>query len=243
MPAGILLVGHGSQRNPHSSHSIYEHARALRERGRCGEVGVGFLKEAPDVACALEGLRADPVTVIPLFMSDGYYTRSVIPRALGLLGRCTDRGGRRIWYARPIGAHPAVAEVAAERAVEAGAGPSSAVVLLGHGTTRNPQSARTTYEHAERLAARGDFAAVEAAFIEQTPTVEDAWGRLRADLVVVVPLFMGEGWHVTETIPQDLRLVNGERREGRRLLRYARVVGTHPSLAGVIEEICADAAT
>ena len=64
-----------------------------------------------------------------------------------------------------------------------------------------------------------------------------------AETVVVVPLFVADGWHVGETIPEDLALEGVETRRGGRKLRYAGAMGTHPSVAGVILELVGEAAT
>jgi len=60
--------------------------------------------------------------------------------------------------------------------------------------------------------------------------------------VVMVPLFIADGWHVGETIPEELALDRGPLRGGGRTLRYAAAVGTHPLVADVIEELVTDAA-
>lgn len=65
----------------------------------------------------------------------------------------------------------------------------------------------------------------------------------KSDAIVVVPLFVADGWHVGETIPEDLSLDGVETRRGGRSLRYAAAVGTHPSVIDVICELADEAAT
>jgi sirohydrochlorin cobaltochelatase len=216
----------------------YAHAGLLRRRGAFGKIRVAFWKQEPALRHALHGFEADPIFVVPLFMAEGYFTREVIPCELQLTGPCTQRNGRRVFYTRPVGAHPDVADVVEERAVEAGAYGRSVVVILGHGTPRNPCSAETAYRHAERVAGRGHFAAVRVAFIDQAPNIADML-RTRDDTEwVIVPLFMADGWHVSETIPQDLGLTGHTGGGPDAGIRLGRAVGSHPRMVRVIEDLC-----
>ena len=61
--------------------------------------------------------------------------------------------------------------------------------------------------------------------------------EFRTQTVVVVPFFIAEGWHVGQTIPEDLALEGAETRRGGRIVRYAAPVGTHPQTADVIERL------
>ncbi len=242
MSKGILLVAHGSHLHANSSLPVYEHARRLRERGLYDEVRTGFWKEEPSLSRALEGCDADDVTVVPVFISSGYFTEKVIPREMGLNGRLTSIDGKTVRYANPIGAHPALARVILQRAEEAGATGEEALAVLGHGTPRNPQSERNVFQQAEYVAATGRFPEVTTVFIDQEPNMRDVFNLVKEETVVMVPLFVADGWHVGETIPEDMALDGVETRHGGRKLRYAGAVGTHPSMVDVIEELVEEAA-
>lgn len=242
MKRGVLLVGHGSHLNGNSSAAIYQHARTLRERGTFAEIRTGFWKEEPSLSRALDACDADDVTVVPVFISSGYFTEEVVPREMGLRGPVTQLGGKTVRYTRPVGAHPALARVIIQRAEEAGAQPGDALAVLGHGTPRNPRSEENVFAQAKAAAATGRFAEVTTVFLDQEPNMRDVFSLVRADAVVMVPLFIADGWHVGETIPDDMALDGPEtRRDGRRL-RYAGPVGTHTSIADVIEELVREAA-
>ena len=219
---------------------MHRHAQTLRERGH-GEVRTAFWKEEPSLARAFDGVIALDVTVVPIFMSSGYFTEEVLPRELRLGGRLSVVEGRTVRYTSPIGAHPALARVIDSRAGEAGATKESAVVVLGHGTPRNPRSARNVYAQAERVRAFGHYAEVATVFMDQEPHMSTVSSLVDAANIVVVPLFVADGWHVGQTIPEELAIGHtGLRPDGRRL-HYAAPVGTHPLGAEVIEELVEEA--
>ena len=242
-PRAVLLVGHGSHLNPNSSAPVHQHARELRCAGRYDEVRVAFWKEEPSLSRALDGCDAEDVTVVPVFIATGYFTEQVIPREMRLAGRVTEVDGRTVRYADPIGAHPALARVIIQRAEEAGASHEDALAVLGHGTPRNPRSERNTFAQAENVAATGRFSEVTTVFIDQEPNMRDLFDLVKAESVVMVPLFFADGWHAGETIPGDMALDGAETRRAGKRLRYASAVGTHPAVAGVIDELVQEAWT
>ncbi|MGE5595416.1 MAG: CbiX/SirB N-terminal domain-containing protein [Hyphomicrobiales bacterium] len=242
MGRALLLVGHGSHLNPNSSAPVYAHAERVRAAGAFDEVRVAFWKEEPSLARALDAVRARDVTVVPVFVSTGYFTREVIPREMRLCGRVTEIDGHVVRYTDPIGAHPALARVVVQRALEAGAEPGDALAVLGHGTPRNPDSERNVFVQTEHVRALGAFREVTTVFLEQEPNMRDVFGFVEAETVVMVPLFIADGWHVGETIPEDMALDGAETRRNGRRLRYAAAVGTHERVADVILELAAEAA-
>src|SRR5256714_6284171 len=107
--AALLIVGHGSTVNPSSSTPTLTHAATIRRRGMFADVACCFWKEEPSLRDALFFFR-DPeireVYVVPNFISEGYFTRSVIPRELELSGPETERATGQVWkYCEPVGSH------------------------------------------------------------------------------------------------------------------------------------------
>ncbi|MBN9493753.1 hypothetical protein J0H33_10465 [bacterium] len=243
MSRGLLLVGHGSHLDGASSAPFHAHAARMRERGAFDAVRVATWKEEPSLPRALDGFEPDDVTVVPIFMSDGYFTGEVVPREMGLTGRVSCLRGKTVRYTAPVGSHPALARVIVQRALESGATRDSAVAVLGHGTPRNPKSETNIYEQAARVRSMHLFGEVVTAFMDQEPNMRGLLDVVTASDVVVVPLFIANGWHVGSTIPSELALEGPETRRGGRRLRYATAVGTHPMVADVIEELAQDAAT
>lgn len=241
MSRAIVLVGHGSHLNPDSSAPVFQHARTLRRRGVFDAVHAAFWKEEPSLSRALDNVHESEVAIVPIFISTGYFTEQVIPREMGLSGEVTHRPGQVIRYTAPIGAHPSLAEVVTQRAREAGARPSATLAVLGHGTPRNPNSAKNVYDQSERVQQAGDFRKVVTVFLDQEPGMHSIFALPGDSDVVVVPLFIADGWHVGQTIPADLALDGPiTRRDGRHVI-YAAAVGTHPSIANVAETLATEA--
>ncbi len=231
MSRALVLAGHGSHLNARSSEAVRAHARVLAGDGNWGEVLVAFWKEEPSLSRALDGCTASDVTVVPVFMSEGYFTSEVIPAEMGLDGPVTRREGRTIHYTRPVGADPALAGIVVERAQEAGATTDDALFVLGHGTRRNAGSATAVHAQVERVRAAGRFAQVAAVFTDQDPNVAAVPTLAGQRNAVVVPYFASEGWHVGQVAAN-----------GARAVRYAEPAGTHPGIAAVIRDLALEAA-
>ncbi|MFB6228499.1 MAG: CbiX/SirB N-terminal domain-containing protein, partial [Halobacteriales archaeon] len=76
MPA-LVIVGHGSHRNPASDEPAFAHADRIRETGAFDEVREAFWKEEPSPREVLRIVDTDVVYVVPLFISEGYFTEQV----------------------------------------------------------------------------------------------------------------------------------------------------------------------
>lgn len=250
----LILLGHGSHLNANSSEAVRGHAAAVRATHLFDEVLEASWKEEPSLREVLGLAQFCDVTAVPLFVSEGYFTGTVIPRELGLewRGRVPPEGvtevleGRRVHYTRPYGVHPAMAGVIRARAAEVcpeWSAADTALIVLGHGTGRDAQSQQAIEAAAAALRGTGEFAEVAALYLDQEPRVE-RWPELvGAPRVVIVPFFASEGWHTQETIPADLEL-DGPRTEltvngGPRTVFYARPVGTHPAVTEVIVSLVA----
>ncbi len=238
----LVIVGHGSHLNGDSSLPVYEHAARIREEiGGFDEVVECFWKEEPSMRHVLDTVESEEVFVVPAFISEGYFTEQVIPRELGLDGPLTEKDGKVIRYAGPLGAFEGMPDVILERTGDLMRGKqtspgATALVLLGHGTDLNKNSSGVIYLNAERIRERNIYDLVEVGFLDQEPEIGGVVEGVEAENVIVIPVFIAEGWHTRETIPEDLEL-DGEAtvREGRTIF-YGAPVGTHPSMARLIAE-------
>src|SRR3712207_2242169 len=98
--AALLIVGHGSTVNADSSAPSLAHASEIRRRGIFAEVACCFWKEEPSMRDALLFFQEPSlceVYVVPNFISEGYFTQTVIPRELELSGRVTERISGHRW--------------------------------------------------------------------------------------------------------------------------------------------------
>lgn len=243
---GLIIIGHGSHLNADSSAPVYRHARAIRKTGAFGEVRECFWKEEPSMREVFDLVEADDVYVVPLFISEGYFTREVIPRELGLAGPApslTRKLGKTIRYTGPVGTHPSMARMILRRAEEtAGLSGDDArtagLVIIGHGTERNSNSAEVIYRVTREAEEAGVFGYVRTGFLDQEPEVGRVLDEMEESRVVLVPFFVAEGWHTQETIPDDLGInrpaVSPVTELGGRTIWYAPPVGTFPEIADIV---------
>ena len=244
--SALLIVGHGSTVNPDSSAPTLKHAHEIRRRGIFAEVACCFWKEEPSLRDALLFFR-DPairdVYVVPNFISEGYFTRTVIPRELELIGHETERATGQIWkYCEPVGNHESMTEHLLEhaRAVAPNVqGNETTLLIVGHGTSLNDNSAVAAKQQAEKIRALDHYADVLNVYMEEPPLVSD-WANLtKTPNVVVVPFFISDGLHSYEDIPALLGIEeeseNPHQVQGR-LLFYSTAIGTDSKFADVIIE-------
>ena len=266
--SGLLIVAHGSTVNPDSSAPTLAHAAEIRRREVFAEVACAFWKEEPslrDAVFLFEPKAIREVHVVPNFISEGYFTETVVPRELELDGRLTKRSNGQIWrYCEPVGNHPLMTDLLLKRAgdVAPDAAPTeTSLLIVAHGTDLNENSAVAAKREAENIREFGKYAAVLNVYMEEPPLVSD-WRELtKTRNVVVVPFFISDGLHSYEDIPRLLGIVK-ERRlsshrvqrnrplesrpsqifrhnpysiDGRRLF-YAPSIGTDPGFADIIVE-------
>ena len=247
--------------NPDSSAPTLAHAAEIRRRKIFADVGCGFWKEEPSLRDAI--FLFDPesiheVCVVPNFISEGYFTQTVIPRELELNGLITKRSNGQIWkYREPVGNHPMMTELLLKRAREVATDVDPAetsLLIVAHGTDLNENSALAAKREAEKIRGLGKFAEVLNVYMEEPPLVSD-WRKLtKTRNVVVVPFFISDGLHSYEDIPRLLGIVVDRDRPGSappatahgeifrhnpyqidgRSLFYAPSIGTDPGFADII---------
>jgi sirohydrochlorin cobaltochelatase len=206
--SALLIVAHGSTVNPDSSAPTLAHAAQIRRRKIFGDLGCAFWKEEPSLRDALflfdpESIRE--VYVVPNFISEGYFTQTVIPRELEVNGPTTRRSNGQIWkYCEPVGNHSMMTELLLKRAGEVAqdANPARTTLLIvAHGTDLNENSAVAAKREAERIRGLAKYADVLNVYMEEPPLVSD-WRKLtKTPNVVVVPFFISDGLHSYEDIP------------------------------------------
>lgn len=249
--SALLIVGHGSTVNPDSSTPTWEHAEELSRRGVFGEVACAFWKEEPSLRQVLHTIDRDEIYVVPNFISEGYFTNSVIPRELELTGPVTARGERVIKYCEPVGNHARMTELLLHRAAEVAPGvppEETSLFIVGHGTNLNDNSAVAAKREVERIAATGRYAQVVNSYMEEAPLIAE-WDQLATQQnVVVVPFFIADGLHSYQDIPvllgieQEVGAAASQREVFRnnpyhlrgKTLYFASAIGTEPLFADVI---------
>ncbi len=114
----------------------------------------------------------------------------------------------------------------------------SALLIVGHGSTVNPDSSAPTLAHAAEIRRRNIFADVQCAFWKEEPSLRDAIFLFDPDAiknVYVVPNFISEGYFTQIVIPRELEL-NGRitKRANGQTWNYGEPVGNHPLMTELL---------
>jgi len=265
--AGLVVMGHGTTLNAESALPVRQHAAELRRRGLFAAVREAFWKQEPQIKQVLAEITAPRVFIVPLFISEGYFSAQIIPQELGFAEQsilATPHG--RHYYCKPVGSHDSMTGVILARAKEViqkypfPRAPKPADITLfiaGHGTERNANSRKAIERQAELIRAMNLYAGVHAIFMEESPRIPECYALASTKYLVVVPLFISDGLHAVEDIPVLLgepeRLVKERLAAGQptwrnptekngKLVWYSPSVGTEPLLAEVILERVREAA-
>ena len=267
LDAVLVVMGHGTTLNLESARPVRQHCAELRRRRLFARVSQAFWKQEPHVRRVLAKLAFPRVFIVPLFISEGYFSTEIIPRELGFGGQAIQVVGPAIWhYCLPVGSHDAMTGVILARAREVVArhpfpyAPQPADITLfvaGHGTGRNANSRKAIERQVALVRGLNLYAGVHAIFMEESPRIADCYGLATTKNIVVVPFFISDGLHAVEDIPVLLgepeRLVkerlaagqptwrNPNEKNGRRVW-YSPAVGTEPLMAEVILERVREAA-
>ena len=215
--AALVLLGHGTTRHPGSQAPVFQHAAQLRSRGGFADVREAFWKQEPRLAAVLASLSARRIFLVPLFISEGYFSERLIPQALGLgapgrdgVRRVRRQGERTLFYCKPVGTHDAVTGLLLARALEvlapfpsrrAPAFKETTLFVAGHGTARDPNSRRAIERQAQRIRAMDLYADAQAVFLDEEPRIRACWALAATRRLVVVPFFISDGLHVQQDLP------------------------------------------
>ncbi|MDA7519636.1 hypothetical protein N9873_00355 [Akkermansiaceae bacterium] len=120
--------------------------------------------------------------------------------------------------------------------------PNAALLIVGHGSTENPDSSTPYFDHAKEIRKRGVFAEVHCCFWKEEPSMREALYMIDADEVYIVPDFISEGYFTQEVIPRELELDGPTTKIHGKTLHYCDPVGIHPSMTSLILQRTAEVA-
>jgi sirohydrochlorin cobaltochelatase len=215
--AALVLVGHGSTLNAESAQPTYQHADQLRRRKIFQQVVEGFWKQEPYLAAVLRGVFARRAFIVPLFISEGYFTEEVIPRELGFcqtgqteFPRVRQHRNQTLYYCHPVGTHESMTNVILARASEvvekfpfprAPKPQDISLFIAGHGTGNNENSRKAIERQVELIRRQQIYADVHAVFMEEEPRIGACYELSQTRNIVMVPFFISDGLHSYEDIP------------------------------------------
>lgn len=246
--SALILAGHGSHISPHTAGIVWRCVDQLRARGAADEVTACFWKEPPSFSHVFDTVTAANITVVPVFTAQGYFTQTVIPAEMGLTGATTKRGRRTIRYTRTLGEHPCIDEIVRRRVedvlrAESLSQDDTAVVIIGHGTRRSPESRKATRRQVEWLREIEIAAEVIDVYLDDSPSIPEAYTLTSAPVIIAVPFFLAPGSHAAQDVPAALGFERGcsEGVVHGRQVYYTPPVGTDESLCELILELAREA--
>lgn len=89
------------------------------------------------------------------------------------------------------------------------------------------------YELAHRMRQTRRYAEVAVGFMRGEPSIEDAVAHLLSDTIRIYPLFLSDGYYVSEAIPKRLGIDKGIDALGHRVT-FDRPLGLNPRLPGLL---------
>lgn len=192
--AALVLAAHGERGGAGANARTYRLVAELAQEGGTAAVTAGFLKAEPRLEEAIRAAcaKAPRVVVCPLLMADGYFAGETLRTAVRRAGLRRD-----VSLMPPIGCEPALQRLAHARArllaAERGWSRPS-VVVVGHGTPRDPRSRWTTEAAAARMAGDPGLAGVAVAFLEEEPSLAAALSAVGRP-AMIVPYLWSAGRH------------------------------------------------
>ena len=201
--ATALIVAHGAPSCP-PSQDMWLADLASRVRGAGPVRGATLAGRRPfarTVAAAMDA--GGDLLVYPMFMADGWFSQTELPRRLIAAGA----DPARLRVLAPFGLDPLLpalcARQAARTAAAAGIAPAEAtLVFAAHGAPRNKRPAEVAWQVARAAARLGGFARSACGFVDQAPFLADA---LRIDgPAACLPFFATRASHVLTDLPEAL---------------------------------------
>ena len=236
----LLIVGHGT-RSAAGVAQFTALVERIRRRDTVAAVEGGFIELSrpplTDAAGALVGRGHRSVVALPLVVAAAGHGKGDIPAALAREKR--RHPGLRYAYGRPLGPHPLLQEVLAERVDAALDGVDRAgtwVALIGRGSTDPDANAEVTKVARLLWEGRG-YAGVEPGFVSlaepSVPAVLERLRRLGAWRIVVAPYFLFTGVLPDRVAEQAAAWAA---RHPDVEVRGAAVLGATPELADLVLE-------
>ncbi|HEX3890216.1 MAG TPA: CbiX/SirB N-terminal domain-containing protein, partial [Verrucomicrobiae bacterium] len=113
----------------------------------------------------------------------------------------------------------------------------AALIVLGHGTELNENSAAPVFQHAAELRCRKIFREVREAFWKQEPQIKKVLAEISAPQIFIAPLFISEGYFAAGKIPKELGFdfpENLKLKTESSEIFYCKPIGSHDSMTKVI---------
>ena len=196
--ASLVICAHGSP----GVGDLLQHRVAALQKQRCfAEIAGAALYGEPDLEQTVTSRAAEPIFVVPLFLSAGV-TFSALEARLAKI-----HPSRRTVLCQPLGTHPdlptRMGAAARQQVLARGWRPDeTGILLVGHGSHRSDASRNSTETMAAAISSQGRFAEVAVALLEGGMTFEDALANMKSPQIVVLGCLVEKGRHASEDLPK-----------------------------------------
>lgn len=198
----------------------------------------------------LDGIEPGPVVVVPVMTSNGYYLNRVIPGKLA-----ENRNPQRYqWFVSEVaGTHRQIEGAMIERIQNRLADfqmseSQTTLLLVGHGTRRNRNSAKSTFALFEKLKSAFPSLRTRVAFLDQDPELKLVAASVVQGHTLVVPFLVSRGPHMTEDVPNAIGLPSGHditfpffKETAGRKVACQMPIGMYPEMADACIELATEA--
>jgi sirohydrochlorin cobaltochelatase len=110
----------------------------------------------------------------------------------------------------------------------------AALILIGHGSTMNPDSSAPTHLHADEIRRRGLFCEVACCFWKEEPNMREVYEMVESDVIYIVPNFISEGYFCQQVLPRELRVEGPITHRDGKTIHYCDPVGIHPNMTRLL---------
>jgi len=110
----------------------------------------------------------------------------------------------------------------------------AALIIVGHGSTVNPDSSAPTHLHADEIRRRGLFREVVSCFWKEEPDMREVFEMVDSDVIYIVPNFISEGYFCQQVLPRELRIDSPVTRRDGKTIHYCAPVGIHPNMTRLL---------
>jgi sirohydrochlorin cobaltochelatase len=110
----------------------------------------------------------------------------------------------------------------------------AALIIVGHGSTVNPDSSTPTHQHADTIRQRGVFSEVACCFWKEEPSMREVFESIDSPVIYIVPNFISEGYFCQQVLPRELRLSGPTTLRDGKTIHYCNPVGIHPNMTRLL---------
>lgn len=239
----LMLAAHGAGDASPANEALLRMSAAVQAGLPSFDVVIGFNLGSPGYADILTQHAERQIVIVPVMISDGYFRNVVLPRAISEANLAIER---EPLITTPVGTHPKMCVLLQDQIVDAFSlisNDQAPVIVVGHGTRRNPNSSQSTYRACDYLKRKRLSPAIEAAFLDEDPLLETVALNYASSDLVVAPFLLGGGGHTFEDIPDRIgvRLSEGSSlpirlARGSHDAVIAAPVGEHPGIVDLVIE-------